>query len=217
MDKNNEVQLSKPTDLSESDLKMVANYFESGMPGFMKVDTQYWPKMKKMYMNGASYHTISNSFGVQKKILMAVAHKEGWFEEKREHIQLTVKAIDEGIPFVQTDNIMFLIEFSETFKDYYRKRIREYQKSGDDRVLQGTSLKALESYLRCFKLLQDSVEAYKEAPKPSAPQPSVHVHVGEGSNVTITDGGQPPADRDKKFTDVLQALAELKKQREESE
>lgn len=201
----------KPNDFTEQDFKLIKQYEEDGCPGLIKVGQTSFERMRKAYLQGSRFDTISRTFDIPKKIVMFIAYKEGWGKAKKDLMELTSQAIKENISFTQADNILFLMEFSETFKNYYRKRITEYQKTDDDNVLQSTSLKALEQYLKIMKLLGEAVSDFKNTTP--AQQPSVHVHVSGESQVTISENSNN-VDNNQKMAEALSLLAELKRSQE---
>lgn len=199
-----------PADLSKSERDMLRSFKDNGMPGLAKTTDEQVVKMKEMYLNGASYTSIANAFRIKKAIILFLSEKGRWLEERSERANENLKVIQEVIPYIQNDNIVFLAEVSEFFKQYYRKKIEEYNRSGDDRIVQTTSLNGLEKYLKCFKLLQESVEGKTlDTPK----NPMVHLHLGENSNVVVSEGTEK---ENEKLSEALKILAELRKKKEES-
>ena len=199
-----------PADLSKSERDVLRSFKDNGMPGLAKTTDEQVVKMKEMYLNGASYTSIANAFRIKKAIILFLSEKGRWLEERSERANENLKVIQEVIPYIQNDNIVFLAEVSEFFKQYYRKKIEEYNRSGDDRIVQTTSLNGLEKYLKCFKLLQESVEGKTlDAPK----NPMVHLHLGENSNVVVSEGTEK---ENEKLSEALKILAELRKKKEES-
>lgn len=202
---------SFPADMSRSDIDSLSAYKQNGMPGLIRVKEEDIVKMRDMYVKGASYTSISKTFKVKKAIVLFLAQKEQWLKERQEIAEVNYKTIQEVLPYVQNDNIVFLIEASEFFKEYYRKKIQEYQRSGDDRIVQSTSLNALEKYLKCIKMIQDTVSDSEGGNK----NPAVHVHVGDNSTVNVSDSSKPTPEQSSQLSEVLKTLAAIRKQREE--
>jgi hypothetical protein len=203
-----------PADLSKSERSMLRSFKDNGMPGLIKVTEEQIVKMKEMYLNGASYTSIANAFRIKKAIILFLSEKNKWLEERAERANENLKVIQEVIPYIQNDNIVFLAEVSEFFKQYYRKKIEEYNRSGDDRIVQSTSLNGLEKYLKCFKLLQEAVDG-KNAD--STKNPMVHLHLGDNSNVVVSESnGAESSKENEKLSEALKILAELRKKKEES-
>lgn len=217
-EKNTEIAVaqerSPPADMSKSERDMLFSFKENGMPGIMKVTEEQMVKIKEMYLNGASYTSIAASFRIRKVLILFLSEKGNWLQERAERAQETIKMIEEVVPYIQNDNVIFLAEVSEFFKTYYRKKISEYNTSGNDEIVRTTSLAGLEKYLRVFKLLQEAVGKGDDG---SSKNPAVHVHVGEGSNVSISDSGKANGEQDsEKLGEALKILAEMRKRREES-
>jgi hypothetical protein len=202
-----------PADLSKSERDMLRSFKDNGMPGLAKITEEQIVKMREMYMSGASYSSISTSFRVKKAIVLFLSDKGKWLDERAERAQENIKVIREIVPYIQNDNVVFLAEISEFFKQYYRKKIEEYNRSGDDRIVQTTSLNALEKYLKCFKLLQEAVEGKGGG---EGKNPMVHLHLGENSNVVVSDTGKNENPKEnEKLSEALRILAELRKRKEE--
>jgi len=192
---------------------MLRSFKDNGMPGLAKITEEQIVKMREMYMSGASYSSISTSFRVKKAIVLFLSDKGKWLDERAERAQENIKVIREIVPYIQNDNVVFLAEISEFFKQYYRKKIEEYNRSGDDRIVQTTSLNALEKYLKCFKLLQEAVEGKGGG---EGKNPMVHLHLGENSNVVVSDTGKNENPKEnEKLSEALRILAELRKRKEE--
>lgn len=207
------VKESVPADLSKQERDMLRSFKDNGMPGLIKITEEQIVKMREMYVSGASYTSIANSFRTKKAIILFLSEKGGWLEERAERAQENLKVIREVVPYIQNDNVVFLAEISEFFKQYYRKKIEEYNRSGDDRIVQTTSLNALEKYLKCFKMLQDAMGGKDgEGTK----NPMVHLHLGENSNVVVSEGNNKEnAKENEKLSEALKILAELRKKKEE--
>lgn len=201
----------KPSDFTEQEFKLVKQYEADGCPGLIRVSQNAFERMRKAYLQGSRFETLSKTFEIPKKVVMFIAYKEGWGKAKTDLMELTSQAIKENISFNQADNVLFLMEFSESFKEYYRKRIREYTKTGEDNILQSTSLKGLEQYLKIMKLLGEAVSELKNLPPPQ--QPSVHVHVSGDSQVTISENSNN-SDTNQKMAEALSLLADLKRSQE---
>jgi hypothetical protein len=202
-----------PADLSKSERDMLRSFKDNGMPGLAKITEEQIVKMREMYMSGASYSSISTSFRIKKAIVLFLSDKGKWLDERAERAQENIKVIREIVPYIQNDNVVFLAEISEFFKQYYRKKIEEYNRSGDDRIVQTTSLNALEKYLKCFKLLQEAVEGKGGG---EGKNPMVHLHLGENSNVVVSDTGKNENPKEnEKLSEALRILAELRKRKEE--
>lgn len=204
-----------PADLSKSERDMLRSFKDNGMPGLARITEEQMVKMKEMYLSGASYSSISTSFRVKKAVVLFLSEKGRWLEERAERAQENIKVIREIVPYIQNDNVVFLAEISEFFKQYYRKKIEEYNRSGDDRIVQTTSLNALEKYLKCFKLLQEAVDG--KGGNGENKNPMVHLHLGENSNVVVSDSGSNPEStkENEKLSEALKILAELRKKKEE--
>jgi hypothetical protein len=194
---------------------MLRSFKDNGMPGLARITEEQMVKMKEMYLSGASYSSISTSFRVKKAVVLFLSEKGRWLEERAERAQENIKVIREIVPYIQNDNVVFLAEISEFFKQYYRKKIEEYNRSGDDRIVQTTSLNALEKYLKCFKLLQEAVDG--KGGNGENKNPMVHLHLGENSNVVVSDSGSNPEStkENEKLSEALKILAELRKKKEE--
>lgn len=202
-----------PADLSKSERDMLRSFKDNGMPGLAKITEEQIVKMREMYMAGASYSSISTSFRIKKAIVLFLSDKGKWLDERAERAQENIKVIREIVPYIQNDNVVFLAEISEFFKQYYRKKIEEYNRSGDDRIVQTTSLNALEKYLKCFKLLQEAVDGKGGG---EGKNPMVHLHLGENSNVVVSDTGKNENSKEnEKLSEALRILAELRKKKEE--
>jgi hypothetical protein len=201
----------KPSDFTEQEFKLVKEYEADGCPGLIRVSQNAFERMRKAYLQGSRFETLSKTFEIPKKVVMFIAYKEGWGKAKTDLMELTSQAIKENISFNQADNVLFLMELSSTLKEYYRKRIQLYQKTDDDKILQTTSLNALEKYLKIMKLLQESVSGAKDSV--SLQQPSVHVHVSEGSQITVAENTNN-LDSNKKIAEALSLFADLKRANE---
>jgi hypothetical protein len=203
-----------PADLSKAERDMLRSFKDNGMPGLAKIDDEQVVRIKEMYLNGASYTSIANAFRVKKAIVLFLSEKGRWLDERAERANENLKVIQEVIPYIQNDNIVFLAEVSEFFKQYYRKKIEEYNRSKDDRIVQTTSLNGLEKYLKCFKMLQEAVDGKGSDGQKN---PMVHLHLGENSNVVVSETNSADnAKENEKLSEALKILAELRKKKEES-
>lgn len=213
---SNIVEKKYPLDMSPKDIENLERFIESGMPGLYEISPDKISKMITLYFNGDTYHNISAKVGIKKNIVLFIAYKHNFYQEKIEKYEELAKSVSEKLVLVHDRSTDLLLDTMSTLENYYRDILNRYATSKDSRLIESANFENFKMYLKCMEVLQKI-----KNPENNDKKSSMGLNLPNGGILKKIDDNtvevsplNSSVEGKSKLGEILKALADLKEQRE---
>lgn len=188
---------------------------ESGLPGVSKLDDSNSKLALKMYLEGCSFDLISNKFRIKKDVLLYRAYKENWGLAKKKHLIDLSEGLFVRIDTARLSAASFVADFINFNHEYYQKKMDDYRRTKDDRIVESMDLKLFDKYYKALEIAEKMVRPDPKDPK----APALHftqLNIGANSGKKGADAIEAVANQidDKKTSDILKSLADAEREKD---
>jgi hypothetical protein len=199
-------------DISDKDSVKIQAFIDAGHPGLVTLTESTLYRMADLYLSGHTYWQISNITGAKRDLVMYVARKYGWFDNKQEYIFELQEKIKGRVIESKLVSQDFLLLLNQTWQKRISKKLHKYLATGEEKYADEIDLKEVAQLLKTIEMVND-LDANGRDKKGN--NPAVGLNLGEGvtierngDKVTITPKEKSLGDMLKKFADDRRAEAE---------
>lgn len=178
-----------PEDMAPEEKESVLNYIQNGLPGIANAKSSDIFMWFELYMSGKTYSEIATVTNSKKDLVLYVAHKSKWFDQRMEHYSDLVGNIAKKLTHVKLSSANTMVNVVTALGKYYDKKFNKYLSQKDENVIDTLDTKLFTQYLKSMDAL-DKIVTDKKPKDPAGAEesgPLVNINMLGGATVEKTD------------------------------
>lgn len=194
-------------DFSDEDKEKLKTYVQNGCLGLATLvkDEAKINGMFSLYMAGKTYNEISQITKTKKDLVLYMAAKMRWYEQRITHLQDIQKEMVKKIKDTKVESINFIANLINFHHKYYGEEIDRYITTGDRTVITGLDMKFLTQYFKSIEVLEKLMN-----PSNINPKSSTTININGAKEIKQVNDNTLEINQDTDSASILKALADLK-------
>lgn len=207
-----QVEALPTTDLSPTDLALIKDYEDRGLPDLVRVTDEMVSRMMSLYLEGRPYSDIARIMRMDKVMVMFLSKKFAWFPVRRDYLYELSAGLKDRLAEAELTSQEILMKLQHALRKKMNKKIDRYLSTGDDTHVDEIDLKDVDKLLKTIAALEKKMTILK--PKNSTPAVSpVALNLGEGMTIEQTSPEQfTITPKEKAVVDVVKQLADFRRE-----
>ena len=216
-DQNNSLTLlenGKTTDIAPTELKLLEDFKEAGLPGITSLGDVFMAKSLDLYLSGKTYHEIAKTLSTKKEIVLYLAQKFDWYNTKIQQLEILDAGLKERILHAKLTNQDFLLQIQQFYLTKIGRHMTRYMATGDEDIARKVSEKDIDRLYKAIDLL-DRLTTEKVNIRERGP--TIGLNLGDGVNIQkIGENEVSITPKQRTVGEMLEYYANLKRAEETS-
>ena len=209
-----------PEDMNVEEKASLQDYIKNGCPGLVKVSEDEVFAWFNLYISGKTYNEIAQITKGKRDLILYVAHRARWHQKRLGHLTDISSHITQKIQKAKLESANTVVNAITSLGKYYDDKFNKFLSTNDKDIIENMDTKMLGQYYKSLEILDKIAPSERESSKDSA-QPTVNINIGpskikqkDDNTVDITPEDTDSTENTKAAKDILRALSQLQKSKE---